>query len=93
MLNSAAGVMFPPVIDPPISTISLMSAMRSGRSFKASAMLVRGPTGINVSRPGYSSIFVTMRSTALPAYGLVVGGGSSMLPRPDLPCTCVEVTS
>ncbi len=66
MLNSAAGVMFPPVMEPPISRISLISAMRSGRSFKANAMLVRGPTGIKISRPGCSSIFFTISSTAPP---------------------------
>ena len=54
MLNSAAGVMLPSPIAPPISTISLMRGTTSGAFCIAMAMLVSGPVGQSVTVPGGS---------------------------------------
>ena len=51
-LNSAAGVMLPSPIAPPISTISRMRGTTSGAFCSAVAMLVSGPVGQSVTVPG-----------------------------------------
>ena len=53
MLNSAAGVMFPPESDPPIMTRFLIIPASSGSAFNAVATFVSGPIVINVTSFGY----------------------------------------
>ena len=80
MLNSAAGVMFPSPIAPPMSTIRAGRIPRSS----ASATFVSGPTGTStVSGPTCS----TRKSTAGCSIGSEARGGSSGPSRPLSPCT------
>ena len=52
MLNSAAGVVFPLVAEPPMITKSATWLTSSGRRRTASAMLVSGPVATRVISPG-----------------------------------------
>ena len=85
MLNSAAGVMFPSAIEPPISTIRSMFSppMRSRRS----AMFVSGPVGMRVTGSGLAASFSIIRSTACSVTGSCCGGGRNGPSSPLSPWT------
>ena len=52
MLNSAAGVTLPRVVEPPMMTKSRTLPTSAGSRRSASAMLVSGPTATSVTSPG-----------------------------------------
>ena len=86
MLNSAAGVMFPSAMAPPISTIrsTFSPPMRSSRS----ATFVSGPVGTSVTGWGCSTMRSIMKSTACWATGRRRGAAASGPSSPLSPCTC-----
>src|SRR6267154_331739 len=85
MLASAAPLTFPPVIEPPMITMSLTSAAIDGSFETASAIFVKGPTGINVISCGYLWTISIMRSGPNRGSFLHFAGGNSTLARPFFP--------
>ncbi len=85
MLNSAAGVMFPSPIAPPIRTMrsTLAPPVRSS----SSATFVSGPVGTSVTGAGLAAIVRTMKSTAPSPPGPLLAGGSAGPSRPLSPWT------
>ena len=92
MLNSAAGVILPPESEPPIRTMPLTNRAKSGSVLKAIAILVRGPTGIRVTSPGYFRTILQISSAADSGTGLIFGSGNTAPPNPLLPCAYSAVT-
>jgi len=86
MFASAAPLTFPPVIEPPIMTISLTRPAIEGSFETASAMFVSGPTGI---KRNFVRIFVDhLNDESGPKRGsaLHLEGGNSTSARPFFPC-------
>src|SRR5829696_3642367 len=73
MLNSAAGVVLPWPMLPPIREICATRSFRSGCSRRNVAMLVSGPTGTRVTGSGEASRVSAIRATAPPFVGPEVG--------------------
>ena len=76
MLNSAAGVQFPKVTEPPIILNSFTRSTIWGSRLIAAAIFVNGPVAINVT----SSVFITVstiKSTACLLCAFIVGSGST----------------
>jgi hypothetical protein len=72
-------------------TISRIFGRSSGCTFRKRAMLVRGPTGINVTGSGLAASVSAMRRSAPPGRSLVFGSGRFTLPIPFSPCTFFAV--
>jgi hypothetical protein len=83
MLNSAAGVMLPSAIAPPIST--MRSTFAPPVRLSSAAMFVSGPVGTSVTAAGLAAIVRSMKSTAPWARGVRLGGGSAGPSRPLSP--------
>ena len=88
MLNSAAGVTFPPLAPPPMRVTEATRLAIPGSARSASAMLVSGPTGTRW-RPSSASVASTMTSTASSESGARSVSGRSTSARPVMPCTCL----
>ena len=89
-LNSAAGVMLPSAIAPPIQTIRSRRPRTSGWRSSMSATFVSGPVGTSTT-PG--SISSARKSAACASTGEAEGSGSSGPSRPESPWTCAAVRS
>src|ERR687892_1181023 len=93
MLNSAAGVMLPSPIAPPISTISLIRGTTSGAFCIAAAMLVSGPVGQSMTVPAGRTRRISMiASTACAGAGGMRGSGRSAPSSPVSPWMYSAVT-
>src|SRR5919107_1998563 len=86
MLNSAAGVVLPRPMLPPIREMRATRSLRSGCSRRNRAMLVSGPTGMRVTGSGEAFMVSEIRATASlssgpkPASGISSGPSSPLLP-------------
>ena len=93
MFASAAPSTLPPLIDPPMITMSLTSGTMEGSFETASAMLVNGPTGMSVISCGYLCTNSMMRSGPNRESALHLLAGNSTLAKPFLPCQYCAVIS
>src|SRR5829696_6577385 len=87
MLNSAAGVVLPWPMLPPMREMCATRSFRSGCSRRKVAMLVSGPTGMRVTGSGEAFKVSAIRATApLSSASKLAAGISSDPSRPLLPC-------
>ena len=93
ILNSAAGVIFPPSKKPPpINTISSMDSVTLGFSLNTFAILVSGPSAHKVILSSlYFSEHSIIKSIALVRSITFLSTESSVPSSPVFPCTCSAV--
>src|SRR5918993_36816 len=94
MLNSAAGVVLPRPMLPPMREICATLSLRSGCSRKNAAMLVSGPTGMRLTGSVELRRVSAIRATAPLWSGSKPASGISSAPSsPLLPCMSSAVWS
>ena len=91
MLNSAAGVMLPSAIAPPMTTICASPSVPWRSRYRAT--FVSGPVGTSVTGRGAEATAAAIQPTASVETGSVLACGSAGPSRPLSPWTCAATTS
>ena len=91
MLNSAAGVMLPSAMEPPITT--MRSRPSPPCSSRKRATFVSGPVATSTTGRSLSSTRSSMKPTASSERAAPLGGGRDGPSRPLSPCTCAATAT